>query len=113
MSRKFAFWFVVFGLSFLVQSWDWTSQGNAFLYIHFGFTVLSLVVQLLLCLFAEGGLVVKFGLSFIVVILGAIILGIILFATWWATQLFHVEFTVVYQIMTFGQCLCWSSKDDD
>lgn len=113
MLRKFALWFVVFGLSFLVQSWGWTSQGNAFLYIHLGGTVLILAVILLLCLFAGDGLGEKFGLSFIVVILGAIILGITLFATWGATQLFHVEFTVVYQIMTFGQCLCGSSKEDD
>ena len=109
--RKFAKWFIVFGLSFLVQSLGWTSQGNAFLYLHLGSTVIVLALILFMCLFVGNGL--GLGLSFIVVILGAVILGITLFATWAATQLFHVEFTVVYQIMTFGQCLCGSSKDDD
>ena len=113
MLRKFALWSIVLGLSFLVQSWGWTSQGNAFLYLHLGGTVLILAILLLLCLFAGDGLGEKFGLSFIIVILGAVILGITLLATWGATQLFHVEFTVVYQIMTFGQCLCESSKSDD
>ena len=102
-----------FGLSFLVQSWGWTSQGNAFLYIHLGSTILFLAVMLIICLIAGEGLVEKCGFSFVVIILGAAILGITLFATWCATQLFHVEFTVVYQIMTFGQCLCGSSSKDD
>ena len=56
----------------------------------------------------------KIGFSFILAIVAAIIMGVTLFATWGATQLFDVEFTVAYQIMTFGQCLCGSStKDND
>lgn len=110
MLRKFGFWFIVFGLSFLVQSCGWTSQGNAFLYMHLGSDILFLAVMLIICLFAGEGVVEKCGFSFIVIISGAVILGITLFVTWCATQLFHVEFTVVYQIMTFGQCLCGSSS---
>ena len=113
MLQEFALWFIAFGLSFLVRSWGWTSQGNAFLYIHLGSAVLLLAVTLLICLFAGEGLGEKFGFSFIVVIFGAAILGVDLFATWGATQLFNVEFTVAYQIMTFGQCLCGSSKSND
>lgn len=112
MLKKFVLWFIAFGLSFLVQSWGWTSQGNAFLFIHLSCTILILVVALPICLFVGNGVGEKLGLSSLVVIIGAIVLGVILFATWGATQLFHVEFTVAYQIMTFGQCLCGSSKDD-
>lgn len=113
MLRKFIWWFIVFGLSFLVQSWGWTTQGTAFLFIHLGGTVAILALILLLCLFAGDGLGEKLGLSIVVVFIGAVILGITLFATWGATKLFPVEFTVAYQIMTFGQCLCGDSKKDD
>lgn len=113
MLRKFVRWFIFFGLSFLVQSWGWANQGTAFLWIHLGGTGLILAVIFLLCLVAGNGFGEKLGLSFIFAIIGAIILGVTLFATWGATQLFDVEFTVAYQIMTFGQCLCGSSEKDD
>ena len=114
MLKKFAWWFIVFGLSFLVQSWGWTDQGTAFLWMHLGGTVILLALIFLLCLFAGDGFGEKVGLSFIVAIIGAVILGITLFATWGASKLFNVDFYVVYQIMTFGQCLCTnSSKKDD
>ncbi len=113
MLRKFVGWFIVFGLSFLVQHWGWTDQGTAFLWIHLSGTVLLLALGLLISLIAGDGLIEKLGLSFLVVIMGAITLGVTLFATWGATKLFAVEFTVAYQIMTFGQCLCESSEKDD
>ncbi len=113
MLRKFVWWFIIFGLSFLVQSWGWADQGTAFLWIHLGGTGLLLAVIFFLCWVAGDDLYERLGLSFIVAIIGAIILGVTLFATWGATQLFGVEFTVAYQIMTFGQCLCGSSKKDD
>lgn len=113
MLRKFAWWFIIFGLSFLVQSWGWTNQGTAFLYLHLGCAGFFLAVVFLLCLVVGEGFGEKIGFSFIVAIVAAILMGVTLFATWGATQLFDVEFTVAYQIMTFGQCLCGSSKKDN
>lgn len=113
MLRKFVWWFIIFGLSFLVQSFGWTDQGTAFLWIHLGGTGLLIALVILLCLFAGDGIGEKFGFSFVIAIIYAVMLGIVLFATWGATKLFPVEFTVAYQIMTFGQCLCNDSKKDN
>lgn len=113
MLRKFACWFIVFGLSFLAENFGWATQGNAFLFMHLGWTVFVLLVVLLVCLFAGDGIAEKLGLYFLVFFAGAFILGVVLFATWGATKLFSVEFTIAYQIMTFGQCLVTNSKDDN
>ena len=93
MLKKFAIWFICFGLSFLVQNLGWAEQGKAFLYIHIGLNVL--IIAALSC-----------GVSFISILITAVEIVITLFATWGATKLFNVDFYVAYQIMTFGQCLC-------
>lgn len=113
MLRKFVWWFIIFGLSFLVQSWGWTDQGTAFLWIKLGGTGLLIAVIMLVCLVAGDGLGEKLGFSFILALVYGIILAITLFATWGATQLFDVDFNVAFQIMTFGQCLCGTSKKED
>lgn len=104
MVKNFIGWFVVFGLSFLVQKLGWAEQGKAFLFIdliYFGFLIiLSLMI-------ASAGrrvsLVAK--VSVIAVISTAIGIGISLFATWGASELFDIDFYIVYQIMSFGKCL--------
>ena len=117
MLKKFAAWFVVFGLSFLVSDvFHWTEQGKAFLYINLGggaVIILGMVVVLLI-----GGLVTREAaaantISFLLVLITAVIFAITLFATWGATKLFDVDFYVAYQIMTFGQCLCNQNKKKD
>lgn len=114
MLKKFALWFICFGLSFLVESFGWAEQGRAFLYIELGTVGLLIAVLVLICLFGGTGALEKVGLPFILVIIYAITTGIALFATWGATKLFDVDFFVAYQIMSFGQCLCGnSSKKDD
>ena len=113
MLKKFALWFICFGLSFLVESFGWTEQGKAFLYIKLGTLGLLFAVLVLICLFGGSGALEKLGIPFILVIVYAIGTGIALFATWGATKLFDVDFFVTYQIMSFGQCLCTSSKKDD
>ena len=74
---------------------------------------LLVILLVLICLFGGSGALEKLGIPFILVILYAIGTGIALFATWGATKLFDVDFFVTYQIMSFGQCLCTSSKKDD
>ena len=115
MLRKFALFFITFGLSFLVQSFGWTDQGTAFIFIDIGFVTLIIAFIILICLFAGDGIGEKLGLSFLVAILYAVELAITLFATWGATKLFPVDFAVAFQIMSFGQCLCRdvSKKNSD
>lgn len=108
MLRKFAWWFIVFGLSFLVEKLGWADQGTAFIWLKLIEMALLIVFIILVCLFAGDSLGEKLGFSFVIAIIYAISLGIVLFATWGATQLFDVDFAVAFQIMTFGQCLCGS-----
>lgn len=113
MLKKFALWFICFGLSFLVESFGWTEQGKAFLYIELGAIGFIVAVFVLICLFGGSGALEKLGIPFVLVIVYAISVGIALFATWGATKLFDVDFFVAYQIMSFGQCLCTSSSKKD
>lgn len=113
MLKKFALWFICFGLSFLVQSWGWAEQGKAFLYIDLGVGVLivvALIAIVIIAGLADGFAAEAGGISFLTVLITAGIIAIILFATWGATKLFDVDFYVAYQIMTFGQCLCTRNK---
>lgn len=113
MLKKFALWFICFGLSFLVESFGWTEQGRAFLYIKFGAIGVTIALLVLVCLFGGSGALERFGFSMALVIIYAISVGIALFATWGATKLFDVDFFVAYQIMSLGQCLCGSSEKND
>ena len=113
MLRKFALFFITFGLSFLVQSFGWTDQGTAFLWIDIGVTTLLIALIILICLLAGDGVGEKLGLSIIVAVIYAVELGICLFATWGATKLFNVDFAVAFQIMSFGQCLCGKTTKKD
>ena len=112
MLKKFFLWFLFFGLSFLVSDvFGWIEQGKAFLYIHLGAGILSILGLTAILIIA--GLAtrntVEVGKIFEVLIT-ARTLAITLFATWGATKLFGIDFFVAYQIMTFGQCLCTDSK---
>ena len=117
MLKKFALWFICFGLSFLVADvFGWTDQGKAFLYIHLG-TGIIIIAIIILVVFIAGGLTNSIFEGSAISLLAALVtfanLAIILFATWGATKLFEVNFYVAYQIMTFGQqCLCVEKKED-
>jgi len=120
MLKKFVWWFICFGLSYLVSDvFHWTDQGNAFLWIFLGSSVLliiGLIVVLLIGGIATRSATLMTSISFLVIIVMAVVTAITLFATWGATKLFNVEFYVAFQIMTFGQCLCPDVKkknDDD
>lgn len=117
MLKKFALWFICFGLSFLVSDvFEWTEQGKAFLYIHLGTGILILLVFVAICIIyslINGCAAEMSGISFLTILITAGALAIVLFATWGATKLFDIDFFVAYQIMTFGQCLCTDSKEKD
>ncbi len=116
MLKKFALWFICFGLSFLVQSWGWAEQSQAFMYIHLGIDILNVLIILAIVVIAglvEDCAAEANGISFILVLATAGILAIVLFATWGATKLFNVDFYTAYMIMTFGQCLYSNKKKKD
>lgn len=118
MLKKFATWFIVFGLSFLVSDvFGWTEQGKAFIYINLGVSIIiiiGLVIVLIIAGLVRREVAWANTVSFVIVLVKAGKVAFILFATWGATKLFGVDFYVAYQIMTFGQCLCdSSSKNDD
>lgn len=109
MLKKLVGWFVCFGLSFLVANvFGWTDQGRAFLYIHLGTAVIAIAIEILIILIAGIAVrekLVASGISVVAIILFAIEIGIVLFATWGVTKLFDVEFFVAYQIITFVACI--------
>ena len=120
MLKKFVWWFICFGLSYLVSDvFHWTNQGKAFMWIFLGSSLLMIAVLIVVVLIgglATGSVAEMSSISFLVIVVMAVVTGITLFATWGATKLFNVEFYVAYQIMTFGQCLCPDVKkknDDD
>lgn len=110
MLRKFLSFFIVFGLSFLVQHLGGTDQGTAFIWIDIGWTILIVAIMILICLVAGDGIAEKVEISFRIALVCVVELAICLFATWGATKLFHVDFAITYQIMCFGQCLCVEKK---
>lgn len=113
MLKKFALWFIYFGLSFLVESIGWAEQGKAFLFINFGVSGLITALLILVCLFAGDGLGERIVIPVIAAVAYGATIAILLFATWGATKLFNVDYYVAFQIMRFGQCLCSSNKKDD
>lgn len=116
MLKNFATWFIFFGLSFLVESWGWTEQGKAFLYLKLGVSIAIILIVLGLLLiagFATGEKLAASGLSLIGVLYATGLIAIILLATYGATLIFGVDFYVAYQIMTFGQCLYSPGKKKD
>lgn len=117
MLKKFVFWFICFGLSFLVSDvFGWTEQGKAFFYIDLGVAILIALVVIAIFVIAglaSGRSAEANGISYLVVLIIGVILAITLFATWVATKLFGIDFFVAYQIMTFGQCLCPNIKKKD
>lgn len=113
MLKKFALWFIYFGLSFLVESIGWAEQGKAFLFIDLGVLGLLIAFLSLVMIFLGDDLGERIGIPLIATVVYGVKIAIILFATWGATKLFNVDYYVAFQIMTFGQCLCTSNKADD
>lgn len=115
MLRKFALWFICFGLSFLISGvFGWTKQGKAFLYIHLGTNIIIVLACPVICIivsFAKKCVTEEIGaISVITILVTVVSLAIILFTTFGPTHLFDIDFFVAYQIMTLCQCLCSNSE---
>lgn len=113
MLKKFGYWFLCFGLSYLIQSLNWMEQGKAFLMIHLSVSAVLLLICLIIYLFLGNDLGQHLSFSFVTIGIMAFTIAITLFATWIATKIFNVDFYVAYQIMVFGRCLCSSADKKD
>lgn len=116
MLKKIALWVIAFALSHFVASLGWAEQGQAFMYIYLGAIIAFIIVMILVVLvmgIASNEKAATGAISGIVIIATIFYVGVILIATWVATQIFNVDYFVVYQIMTFGQCIDFSSKDNE
>ena len=107
MILSFIMWFICYGLSFLVQKWEWTTQGEAFFYIMIG----SGILLFLSCCILGDYIIKSRGRLTLIGAWGKFKrLVITIITTWLATKLFEVDFFIAYQIMTFGQCLCTTTN---
>lgn len=110
MWAKFLLWFITFGLSFLIESFGWTDQGRAFIYLDWAIVTLIIIIAVLSLLVAGRDTYERFEIPFLLIFNYVFELVVCMLATWGATQLFDVDFFVAYQIMSFGQCLSGNSK---
>ena len=109
MLKRFALWFICFGLSFLVSDvFGWTDREKAFFYIYTGAGILWALGLTAICIIVNLAEVILIPIS-----TAAGTLAIELFATLVVTKLVGVDFFVAYQIIIFGQCLCTDSKKKD
>lgn len=110
MIKGFLTWLIIFGISFAIQSFGWTDQGTAFLWVYGGIYALIILVGIVALISAGDNLVEKVGYTTIGLVLIVAQIAIIVFATWLATRLFTVSFAVAFQIMTFGAAIS-NAKD--
>ena len=103
-------WLIIFGISFAIQSFGWTDQGTAFLWVYGGIYALIIVFGVLAMSSLGNSSVEKVGYTTIGLVAIIAQIAIIVFATWLATKLFNVSFAIAFQIMTFGAAI--SSKKD-
>ena len=68
MLRKFACFFIVFGLSYLVQEFGWADQPQAYFWLDMTITILLIVIGLVCCLVLGEDAIEKLGLSVAVIL---------------------------------------------
>lgn len=108
MIKNFVRWFILFGLSFLIATvFTTVPQAQFFLYLDLGFDVLQIAFYLV-SLIGIGWLFNLFGeasaVSLLTVFLTAGIIGLILLVTLGISCLFHLDFYVTYEVLTFISC---------
>lgn len=111
MLVKFEIWFACFGLSFLIESAGGPKQEKAFLSIYLVVIGLFIALLSLVFIFVEDGLGERIRNLLIVTAVYGAEIAIILIATWGTTKLFNVDYYVAFQIMTFGNCLCFTNEE--
>lgn len=104
--KHFCMWFVVFGISHFWQNRGWGEQGKVFLFLDLGINLIIIAIVAIGCLLREEKVL---GLKKIIVI-DCLVVIMTLLVTYVAVQIFKIDFFVVYQIMTFGQCLFPTNK---
>lgn len=119
MLKNFVRWFIIFGLSFLAANANvlgLSDQGKAFLYLDLGLSILVIIVILVVLVgvgLISGSVAEAGGLSLLFIVFEAAEVAFGLFFTWIVTKIFHLDFYVTYQIVTFVACLFPRKKKDN
>ena len=124
MLKKFATWFIVLGLSFLVSITALSKlkekrleeQGKAFFYIHMLIIAIAIYAKCNEVLRMENDGAATGNASFFDVVVTSIIVIAFVFVfvfvvTEESAEFFDVDFYVTYQLISFGSCLCINSKN--
>lgn len=114
MIKNFVRWFITFGLSFLIAAiFAAAQQPQVFLYLDLGIDVLQIAFYLLI-LIGVGWLFDFTGeanaISLLAIFLTIGIIGLILLVTFGISYLFHLDFYVTYEVMTFIRCFFIKNK---
>jgi hypothetical protein len=102
MLKKLVMWFACFGLSFLAAIFVGVELRKAFMFVYF--CAVWLIISLLIFSGRQTGIALAVGY-----VIGC---AIMLFATWVFAKVFNANYYVVFQIITFLQCVLFNEKQE-
>lgn len=110
MLRKLVWWVIVFIIS--LCDWEGIDQGTVFWKIYFIGKGLAIIVNFIIGLKEAEIFGEKFVFIIDIIIEAFINLFVIVFVSSIASEVYGIEFTTVYQIITLGQCLARKTMVD-
>lgn len=110
MLRKLVWWVIVFIIS--LCGWEGIDQGTVFWRIYFIGKGLTIIVNFIIGLKEAEIFGEKFVFIIDIIIEAFINLFVIVFVSSIASEVYGIEFTTVYQIITLGQCLARKTMVD-
>lgn len=113
MLKNFIKWFLIFGASFLFQILFGIEQGKAFFRIDMILYAFIFIIVILFVIINGNNAEEKIGIGVITLILMFVVLLLVIGTSYVATKIWNVDFYVVYQIMTFGRCLCSTTNKEN
>lgn len=112
MIGKFVLWIIAFVLSFPLGNMGLLDQGKTFLCIYLiassAFFVLKIIMHALDNDFSQ-----RWARPLIMDLVYILEIVVTIGATWIVSKIFNIDFYVVYQIMTLGQCICFYIRTED
>lgn len=112
MLEKIALWCILIGISFLVDTIGWTSQGEAFITIVLGGLGIFSLFASLICLLMRTCYDEKerFLIPSLILLTYIIVISIFLLTTWGVYKAFDVDFYIAFQIVTLIYCIVTPSR---